>query len=112
MATICQHIADVDLGLWMSTCVDKFDNTAAGDWEGVGRLVTKQRSGATYDLVLSSETLYNLESQEILLNCLTQVGRYSQPLSCHFKGRHRLLHWNADSTCLPQHALLRMNPLF
>ncbi|KAK9861199.1 hypothetical protein WJX84_000747 [Apatococcus fuscideae] len=45
----------------------------AGDWEGVGRLVTKQRSGATYDLVLSAETLYNLESQEILLNCLTQA---------------------------------------
>lgn len=39
----------------------------------MGRLVTKQRSGATYDLVLSAETLYNLESQEILLNCLTQV---------------------------------------
>ena len=46
----------------------------AGDWEGVGRLVTKQRSGATYDLVLSSETLYNLESQEVLLNCLTQAS--------------------------------------
>ncbi|KAK9845625.1 hypothetical protein WJX84_006091 [Apatococcus fuscideae] len=45
----------------------------AGDWEGVGRLVTKQRTGATYDLVLSSETLYNLESQEVLLSCLTQA---------------------------------------
>ena len=66
---------------WCSGKQSSCDIAGAGDWEGVGRLVTKQRSGATYDLVLSSETLYNLESQEILLNCLTQVSWHSRELA-------------------------------
>lgn len=45
----------------------------AGDWLGVGGLLTRMHMGGYYDIILTSETLYSLESQEALLECIKQV---------------------------------------
>lgn len=41
----------------------------------VGELLTGLGYGGHYDLILSSETIYSVQSQERLLECIKQVGR-------------------------------------
>ncbi len=44
-----------------------------GDWAGLPRLLKTEGLLGTYDIVLSAETVYSLDSQQQLLNCIRQV---------------------------------------
>ncbi|KAK9918392.1 hypothetical protein WJX75_003758 [Coccomyxa subellipsoidea] len=44
----------------------------AGDWTGLPCLLEKEGLLATYDVILSAETVYNLDSQRHLLKCIKQ----------------------------------------
>ena len=44
-----------------------------GDWSSLGSLMASENLGGTYDMIISAETIYSLESQEQLFNCIKQV---------------------------------------
>eukprot|EP00879_Flechtneria_rotunda_P004231 GHRR01004479.1.p1 GENE.GHRR01004479.1~~GHRR01004479.1.p1 ORF type:complete len:304 (+),score=70.11 GHRR01004479.1:120-1031(+) len=45
----------------------------AGDWQAVGQMLAMSGLGGHYDIILTAETIYSLESQEHLLGCIKQV---------------------------------------
>ena len=49
-----------------------------GDWGTLGSLMASENLGGSYDMILSAETIYNLESQQQLFDCIKQVSM--QPL--------------------------------
>lgn len=44
-----------------------------GEWSSLGSLMASENLGGTYDMIISAETIYNLESQQQLFNCIKQV---------------------------------------
>lgn len=44
-----------------------------GDWGTLGSLMASENLGGSYDMILSAETIYNLESQQQLFNCIKQA---------------------------------------
>lgn len=45
-----------------------------GDWSSLGSLLASENLGGTYDIIISAETIYSLESQQQLFHCIKQVG--------------------------------------
>mmetsp|Transcript_29020 Transcript_29020/g.64017 ORF Transcript_29020/g.64017 Transcript_29020/m.64017 type:complete len:307 (-) Transcript_29020:2360-3280(-) len=45
----------------------------SGDWLNIGEYLTSQGFGGYYDIILTSESVYSLESQRRLLECIKQV---------------------------------------
>lgn len=54
----------------------------SGDWTMVGTTLSSKGLGGHYDIVLASECIYNLGSQQPLLECIKQVCRSSCVFSC------------------------------
>ncbi len=48
-----------------------------GDWGTLGSLMASENLGGSYDIILSAETIYNLESQQQLFDCIKQVSMQS-----------------------------------
>ena len=46
----------------------------AGDWQALGRLLSREGLGGSYDIILASECIYNESTQRELLECIKQVG--------------------------------------
>lgn len=44
-----------------------------GDWSSLGSLLASENLGGTYDMIISAETIYSLESQQQLFDCIKQV---------------------------------------
>lgn len=65
----------------MSLCL------AAGDWARVGEHLTSKGYGGHFDIILASETIYNVQAQVRMLECLKQVGLLSGV-------------WNSDAKCM------------
>ncbi|EIE22097.1 hypothetical protein COCSUDRAFT_83488, partial [Coccomyxa subellipsoidea C-169] len=53
-------------------CTSTSSRFFAGDWAGLPRLLKTEGLLGTYDIVLSAETVYSLDSQQQLLNCIRQ----------------------------------------
>ncbi len=45
----------------------------AGSWAGLPKLLQEEGLLGTYDIILSAETIYSIESQRHLLDCIKQV---------------------------------------
>eukprot|EP00197_Chlamydomonas_leiostraca_P003855 CAMPEP_0202868586 /NCGR_PEP_ID=MMETSP1391-20130828/10959_1 /ASSEMBLY_ACC=CAM_ASM_000867 /TAXON_ID=1034604 /ORGANISM="Chlamydomonas leiostraca, Strain SAG 11-49" /LENGTH=350 /DNA_ID=CAMNT_0049548771 /DNA_START=120 /DNA_END=1172 /DNA_ORIENTATION=+ len=45
----------------------------SGDWSAVGELLTARGFGGHYDIIMTSESIYNVESQYRLIECIKQV---------------------------------------
>lgn len=45
-----------------------------GDWGSLGTLMASENLGGSYDMILSAETIYSLESQQQLFDCIKQVS--------------------------------------
>lgn len=52
---------------------NKRTHTPSGDWLAVGRLLGTKGLDASYDLVLTAETIYSQEGSLRLLECIKQV---------------------------------------
>lgn len=46
----------------------------SGDWAHTGELLSSKGFGGHYDIILTSEGIYNQDSQWRLLECIKQVG--------------------------------------
>eukprot|EP00891_Asterochloris_glomerata_P002333 jgi/Astpho2/2333/Aster-08197 len=44
----------------------------AGDWQALGRLLSREGLGGSYDIILASECIYNESTQRELLECIKQ----------------------------------------
>ncbi|KAL3152167.1 hypothetical protein ABBQ32_001259 [Trebouxia sp. C0010 RCD-2024] len=44
-----------------------------GDWSSLGSLLASENLGGTYDIIISAETIYSLESQQQLFHCIKQA---------------------------------------
>lgn len=44
-----------------------------GEWSSLGSLLASENLGGTYDMIISAETIYSLESQQQLFNCIKQA---------------------------------------
>lgn len=45
-----------------------------GEWSSLGSLMASENLGGTYDMIISAETIYSLESQQQLFDCIKQVS--------------------------------------
>jgi hypothetical protein len=61
---------------------------AAGSWAALPELLDREGLCGAYDIVLSAETIYSLDSQRQLLACIKQVGCAAMH---HSKRSHALL---------------------
>jgi hypothetical protein len=52
----------------------------SGDWAHTGELLSSKGLGGHYDVILTSESIYCLESQGRLLECIKQVRGPSSDL--------------------------------
>lgn len=58
----------------MQTWIRNPDATsAAGDWATLPRLLDSRGLLGSYDMILAAETIYSLDSQRQLLQCIKQV---------------------------------------
>ena len=51
----------------------KFPRFFFGGWSSLGKLLTSLGLSETYDYILSSDSIYSLDSQEQLLDCIITV---------------------------------------
>lgn len=72
------------LALWLAHSLVTHVNDV-GDWTGLPCLLEKEGLLGTYDVILSAETVYNLDSQRHLLKCIKQVH---YPSTCVWQHLH------------------------
>ena len=51
-----------------------------GDWGSLSDFMAKENLGGSYDIILSAETIYNVDTQQQLFDCIKQVTVSATPV--------------------------------